>query len=355
MLSPHLEMKYLRFRSSQWVAPLVLPPYRNLKQLEFDKSSGYVCDRTLMTTIRNNPGIESLIFSHCNEIISIYSIATHLKQLKELNLICSMHQDWRMLNGSLDFIANSLKYVESLRLTIDGDIRLLHHLASVCENLKQLELNYTDLHHFINYSLVVIDAASRFRTIERLDLSQLKNFDSIRILMQFLPNLHHLRELNLFIETPQETNTFLPSLSRKCPSLKSITITSWNDADLYWPVFLLNPAIFKESIKSIWEPSCYLQLKQFRREFGFATKKEIVWCGQQSCWIVNDSTIFSARLLMFFLFIFILIVVCFCLGVSIYTLNILGMNWAAIELNYSCIVIIFVPLSLQLIQNFYLS
>lgn len=314
ILSHHTHITHLTVRQSVWNGQLILPNYRNLKKFEIidNHLSGFIAGKTIEAVMRNNPSLEVLNLSHCGPIISIYCIAQHLKHLKELNLIISMRDDWEFSDENMDFVADSLEHLESLRLTIHsyGYIELIRRLSVKCNQLKLLELdqNVYNARH-ANSGDEIIEAAARFEAIESLELSHLKSYNSINTLDRCLPNMHRLRDLKLFINTPQRSNAFISSLSSKSSSLKTITITAWNDATFSWPKFLISTAIFKEMIRIIFGPSsCKVELKEFHDNFGFATNKEIILSKEQTHWIVNDSIVFSFKLVLsiqIFLFIFV--------------------------------------------------
>lgn len=311
ILAHHINISHLIIRSVIWKGELILPDYHNLKVLDLGDNacSGFIKGKTIVKVMRMNPTLETLNLSRMGLTVSIYCIAVHLENLKELNMICAMKDDWEISDETMDLIANALMHLESLSLTIDNHehIELIRRLASKCNNLKQLKL-YHSTNDLMNSSDEIIQIASQFQAVECLELIHLRNYDSIRTLVEYLPNLHHLRDLKLFMDTPQRSNKFIPSLSSKCASLKTITITSWNDTTLSWPMFFFSTAIFKEIIKTAREPPrSRIELKDFEQKFGFATNKQVIWCNERSQWIANDSIFFSFSLVFLFFGIIFLI------------------------------------------------
>lgn len=297
ILSQHIYIKHLILRSVSWESDLWLPKYRHLKKLEVSNPIGTIRRQRIIETLQNNPSMESLVLIYCRDLISISSVAKYLWKLKELQLISD--RTWTYSN--MDLITDSLKHLDTLKITIGSqDIELVRKLAVECKNLKQLELDYF-IDHRQDSSDEIIMAATQFRTIESLELSHLKTYDSMKTLAEHLPNLSHLRHLKLFMNTPQYSNTFIPSLSQKSPTLKMITIAAWNERSFFeWPEFFLNAAIFKEIFETFRKPLQIHrpELKQYQPDLGFATNKEITWCNEKSHWIVNDSYLFSHRILL---------------------------------------------------------
>lgn len=199
----------------------------------------------------------------------------------------------------MDSIADALKHIETLKLTVNSEhIALIRRLSSTCKHLKQLELDHA-YDNDINSNFIdnMIEAACRFRVIESLELSRLRSFDSISALVEHLPKLHRLRHLKLFMNKPQRSNAFIPLLSSKSSSLKTLTITSWNYFDQSWPSIFLSASIFKEMIVTIFKPPrIQIELKAHQDEHGFATTKRVIWCDKRSQWRANDSVFLSLQL-----------------------------------------------------------
>lgn len=310
ILSQHIDITHLIIRLGVWNDHLAIPNYRNLKQLEVsDNNTTALYDKsTIVRAMRNNPTLETLNLSRCDPIVPMHCIAKHSKRLKKLNLISTANDVWEMSNETMDSVADSLKHLESLRLTISNfhHIELVKRLSLKCKNLKHIELDNKNFDGTISNE-DIIEAATQFPTIESLELT---HFHSVKNLAKYLPTWPRLRHLTVFMDEPDYSETFIPSMLNASPSLKTITINTWNDATFSWPKFFLSTAIFKEVIKTIREPARFREeLKEFQPEFGFVTAKEIIRCGSRSHRIKNESIFFSFHLI--FLFFAIIFTFCF--------------------------------------------
>lgn len=215
-----------------------------------------------------------------------------------------------MSDETMDSVADSLKHLELLRLTIRNaqSIELVNRLSITCENLKLLELDNKIYDRTIS-SDDIVEAAAQFSTIETLELTHVRSFNSIGNLVTLLPTLLRLRHLKLFMDKPQRSSKFIASLFNATPSLKTITINAWNDATFSWPKFLTSKAIFKEVIKTIRQQARFREeLKEFQPYFGFVTNKEFIRCDERSFRVKHYPIHFSFDLV--FLFFIIAVVVC---------------------------------------------
>lgn len=345
ILSQHINITHLTIRLSAWHDPfgiqnnpldvpnyrLTLPDYRNLKQLEVSyKRSRSLCDgNTILRTMRNNPGLEVLNLSLCNPIVPIDCIAENLKNLKGLNLIGSMEiSSWTTKN----MVVESLKQLESLGLTIydERHINLVKRLSLNCKNLKHLELDHYRHEETISCAEIVA-AAAQFQTVESLEFLLLRNQNAIQTLAEYLPNLHRLRRLKIFMDEPQDSDAIIATLLNASPTLKTITINTWDHAPYESLLnIVLNRAVSKVTMKAVWNPPQLLrdEFKQFQNEIGSVTSKTVTRRDGQIHWVENSSIFYSYKLcLLNFVAYYFLSVLLVVVGISTSILAIQSFPW----------------------------
>lgn len=190
----HIKITHLKFSGGlceQRNVSIQLPEYRNLKSLEL-VNFRHVSKSSLEQVICNNPQMERLVLGYAtyeccyfNMSDAMTLIFTHLKNLKELNLMDCHEFNSRFSFISLDKFVSGLASLESFGMTVmyDWERGLLKRVKSACENIKHLEL------HIINYTKETIKLISSFDQIESLQLAYCPNQGQLEAIIESLPNL----------------------------------------------------------------------------------------------------------------------------------------------------------------------
>lgn len=297
----HLAFRNVTFGSS-CEGKFDLPECGALEELEIHETFCFT-NKSLHQMIRVNPGLQRLRLNLSGNVILyadwfeiITAIGSHLHKIKQLTLIDYVFTEWRHIEaGAIDRIANSLKHLESLSLSVaDNMFELIQRLATVCTSLKHLG--------FIGYDDELGNEMVRaFGHIESLCVTYDPALAEIGSPLEHLPHLGHLGVdiVHVYDEYTQNIFANLLPLLRKCVSLRRITTIFKYGCDI-WIEDFINANLFADFIEIIeltQKSNACIEVQEYGRIIATITIDGIVWNNMRMHWTNCDKNDTNIHLL----------------------------------------------------------
>lgn len=236
----------------------------------------HISDETLKEVARNNPRLHSIIVNRLGlKLFQENSIWERVTRFKKVGVV-KLDKNSHISPDSMDRIVHTLRNLESLVVSKpSANIEQFQRLGIECKRIKRLTFDGNDIHLWDDR---MIDAVRSFQQIKFLNLhNDCRGIDKIKLAVEGLPNLRHLRFDILNANFPFADTV---PLLRECPSLETITV-SFNDMHIK---FICTQFFneFLETIAAIGKSNARIEIEKLGKivatmsQYGIVCRKKLI-------------------------------------------------------------------------------